>query len=341
MSPTSTWTPTHRPGKYDATVAALVRLARDGKFRFANNYTYRQDHPCYWAPAQRISDFVLSRYMQTLPPCRLGCPKYQQQCARALLQALPLRVDETAISFADGLVYDVASDTFLPATDFEGSCGRYVDEPAAWMLKGAEVPTPALDALLQANQVPAHLMYCLMGRMLYPTPYGTDLREDAQHVLGVRVPGCDSDVETMLTCVVPKGRWCHLPHPNNGYTHGQRIEESRKAGGRLIVADVRHWKFRAINNLFRLLQSSCHAKAMHVVLLLPQWELPAGVREGRLKVLPFDFTAVSHCHSQQLRKQQAAVLVKCNRTWSTSVTNHSELQHQYFANQRRLLGLLD
>lgn len=157
-------------------------------------------------------------------------------------------------------------------------------------------------------------MCCLLGRMLHPKPYSSAPSETTQHVLGVRVQGCDSDVETMLTCVVPTGCWCHLPLHDNGHSHAQRIKKSQKAGGRLILANIRSWPLDAINKLLRLLQNSSHAKAMHCVLLLPENKLPARVWERKIKILPVDFTTLSHGHSQQLKQQQAAVLVKCNRS---------------------------
>jgi hypothetical protein len=133
-----------------------------------------------------------------------------------------------------------------------------------------------------------------------------------------------------------------LPLQDNGHSHALRIKKSQKAGGRLILADIRCWSLDAINKLLRLLQNSSHARAMHCVLLLPEYKLPARVREGKIKILPVDLTTLSYCHSQQLKRQQAEVLVKCNR--SHLLTDRSQLldtYQQYIKKQRQLLGLLD
>jgi hypothetical protein len=78
---------------------------------------------------------------------------------------------------------------------------------------------------------------------------------------------------------------------------------------------------------------------MHIVMLLPDCELPSRVREGSVDSEPVDFSKLCHGSTQSINEELPAVLVKCNRLFLASRGIADEQHTQYITTQRQMAGL--
>jgi hypothetical protein len=232
---------------------------------------------------------------------------------RALKDELPLNIDESATSFADGKVYIATTDTTVTAEEFAGQCARYIAQPLAGALH-----TLVLADMLRANGIPAGLLLSMLGRLQHTKhslqPITTGFGETKQPVLCMRVQtqpyGNEfADVTSMLANTVPKVKWLRILPPPWLTSCSERIRRAREAGCRLILIDARSFPQRPLNNLLRLLQNNLDAQSMHRVLMLSHEPLSRGIKEEGLMLVPFDFSTAVGQYQHSLRDEEANMLV--------------------------------
>jgi hypothetical protein len=179
----------------------LLAHATDNSLRFTRHNVYKQQQPAYWVCSLPTETFIISFYTRAN---RRAGPTLIQRSVMALLTELPMEIDESAISFADGYVYITTTDTLIPASKFPRCCHRFVDQPIASALQGDSITTPALDLLLAANNIPHDLICTKLGALLQPR--WNSLGDHVKSVLCLRVQGCEEHalVDSLLACMVPK-----------------------------------------------------------------------------------------------------------------------------------------
>lgn len=233
--------------------------------------------------------------------------------------------------------------------------------------------TPAftmLQALVTANDFPPivqRLLCSLLGYLQLPKA----TLENHSYTLCFRGPPSDTsalkdesgtclwmgddqvDPLKLLQAMVPN-HWCRLNEScmvvmaRDGRKYlrpsrlGPRIASWSQLGAKLIVADIRGWSVKAINHLLYLLQTQQPALDMHPVIITDDRQLPEGVSEGRLCLIPFDFTKAwrGHTHTVGELKEAEALALHCKDTFINAPVSPASQECQgYIAEQRELAGL--
>jgi hypothetical protein len=218
-----------------------------------------------------------------------------------LSSKLPLApLNRSAVSFSDGVVYTAATDTMVPAPEFNGSCYRYLDQPSTASAR----PTPAFSSFCAANQIPQPLMCSALGRLLH-APSSVP-----RSVICVHVPqqhDTDLDVDCVLGCVIPKAYWLWMAQPKHML---QRITSAHQASKRVLVADVRGWDYANVSKLLQAVHHHRAATKLHAVIITSPGR---PMSEEALDIVLVQVTRQLMIDKEQITQESAAILFKSNQ----------------------------
>jgi len=267
---------------------------------FTRSHAWAQAHPGFWEPVSTTSDFVF------MNRCRHG---WSTSCtsgaAKHLVQALPLPpVNHACISFADGWVYDAAADTAVLCSSnnsFNHRCWRHV---AAVLPRALLHPTtPALDAFMALNHIPAAVLCSQLGALLHKR--GTLCLQ-----LPLRVALTEPDpvdgVKLLLACLVPQEAWHQVVNLKTLPTWLRPADPEC----RLLLADIRGWP-EAVKGIRLLLKRSA-ASRLGLVLLCHHPPAAADFVPVKVSQFPSNLGA-------RLPAEVGAIIVRCNREHLRSV----------------------
>jgi len=135
------------------------------------------------------------------------------------------------------------------------------------------------------RHVPKELLFYHLGRLLQP--------REGREVLCLRVPYGDdcqespvvTSVYRLLAGIVKPSAQCRLHHPPSRLL--DRIRTGHKLSNQLVIADVRGWGKRNMNNLLKYVDTAMGG--MHVVLLASPYPM-TGITEGKVRLIPIDLT---------------------------------------------------
>jgi hypothetical protein len=159
--------------------------------------------------------------------------------------------------------------------------------------------TPALEAFIALNQIPAGVLCSRLGALLH--------RSGALCLqLPLKVALTDGDpvdcIKHLLACLVPHEGWHQVVNFRTLPTWLKQVGPDC----RLLLVDVRGWPERAVSRGIRLLLKRSAADRLGLVLLCHP--PPAAPDVVPVKVLQFppDF-------STQLHAEAGAIITRCNR----------------------------
>jgi len=278
--------------------------------RFRRGHAYKQVRPCMWEPLQPSSTWVISKCIRGVV-CASDAMAFR--AAHKLSSLMPVPTEEqSAVSFADGMVYIASTDIMVPAYSFNNSCWRYIDHPSTV----AAQPTPAFSAFCEANQIPEPQIYSALGHLLHPP--------NSTQVLCIHVPqqhDTGLDVEELIRCVVPKMHWCYMTHPRCML---RQITCAHKSGKRVLVADVRGWHDVAVAKLLQAFHNHRHAKKLHAVVITSAGRpLP----EGALHMVYVGVTCQPQA-AKVMMQESAAIVINSNRHYMQDDPRHTPRQSE-------------
>lgn len=264
---------------------------------FTRSHAWGQVHPGFWEPVSTTSDFVF------LTRCKYGLSgSAASGAAKHLVQALPLPpLDPACISFADGWVYDARTDTAIlcntAGTSLTYRCWRHVAAPLPATL--LHPSTPALDAFLALNQIPAAVLCSQLGSLLH--------RRGALCLqLPLRVALTEADpvdgLKSLLACLVPQEGWHQVVNVGTLPTWLKQTGPEC----RLLLADIRGWPERAVHRGIRLLLKRSAASRLGLVLLCHTCPTAAEMVPVQVTQFPADLGA-------RLHAEAGGIIVRCNR----------------------------
>lgn len=279
--------------------AALKAEATRRHLAFTRSHAWAQMHPGFWEPVSTTCEFVF------MNRCRHGWSKScTSGAAKHLINTLPLPPQNPAcISFADGWVYDAASDTAVlcsSSTSFNHRCWRHVAAPLPRTL--LEPSTPGLDAFMELNQIPAGVLCSQLGNLLHRRVVSGALCFELPLKVALTDPDPVDGIKEMLACLVPQEGWHQVVN------HNTLPAWLKQAGPdcRLLLADIRGWPERAVDRGIRLLVKRSAADRLGLVVLCHTLPAAADLVPVRVAQFPPDLGA-------RLHAEAGAIIVRCSR----------------------------